>query len=154
MKIVRQLSTYIILAGFAVVLTGCGGGSVLKTEYVEGTVTYKDAPLTEASIAFSPVDASKGTPAYGRTDAQGKYKLQTQLGAVNKGTTPGEYVVIISKSENVPTGKQEKDSDGNMVDITETKTLVPTIYGSATKSPLRATVVKGKNTFDFTLEGK
>ena len=133
-------------------IPGCSGKTAMKTDYVEGTITYKGSPVADANVSFSPI--SGGSPAYGRTDAQGLYKLQTQLGAVDQGTTPGEYVVIVSKNETVPTGKKEIDSDGNEVEITTSKSLLPKIYGSATTSPLKASVVGGKNSLDFELADK
>ncbi|MDR0610828.1 MAG: carboxypeptidase-like regulatory domain-containing protein [Planctomycetaceae bacterium] len=149
MKIFFQTIVFFITLTWILFIIGCNGSSVIKTDVVEGTITYKGVPVADANISFSPV--SNGSPAYGRTDSQGKYKLQTPLGAVDQGTTPGEYVVIINKSENIPTGKKEIDPDGKEVDIMTSKSLLPTVYSSATTTPLKATVVSGKNVFDFDL---
>ncbi|MDR2755978.1 MAG: hypothetical protein LBC20_09750 [Planctomycetaceae bacterium] len=149
MKIFFQIIVFFITLTWILFIIGCNGSSVIKTDVVEGTITYKGVPVTDANISFSPV--SNGSPAYGRTDSQGKYKLQTLLGAVDQGTTQGEYVVIINKTENIPTGKKEIDPDGKEVDIMVSKSLLPTIYSSATTTPLKATVISGKNVFDFNL---
>lgn len=143
-----MIVSFIVLT-WILLFSGCNGSSVIKTDEVEGTVTYKGTPVSDANIAFSPI--SNGSPAYGRTDSQGKYKLQTLLGAVDQGTTPGEYVVIINKSENIPTGKKEIDSDGKEVDVMTSRSLLPTVYSSATTTPLKVTVVSGKNVFNFDL---
>jgi hypothetical protein len=151
MKIFFQMIAFpIVLTWILFTLVGCNGSSVIKTDAVEGVITYKGNPVANANISFSPV-SEDGSPAYGRTDPQGKYKLQTLRGAVDQGTTPGKYVVIINKSENVPTGKKEIDPDGKEVDVMTSKSLLPTVYSSATTTPLKATVVSGKNVFNFDL---
>lgn len=133
---------------------GCTGGtSAIKTDSVVGAITDVDgSPLAGASVNFSPVTQSAGNPAYAITDQNGKYQLQTLLGKPGAGTTPGEYVVTISKSEMIPTGQKEKDSDGNMVDVLVPKSLIPAAYGSAEKSPFKVNVVSGKNEFNFQLK--
>ena len=135
---------------------GCGGGrKPIKTDYVEGTITYKGAPVTGASLAFSPVKEGEGHPAYGATDSSGNYKIQTFLGAPDKGTTPGEYIVTISKSVGVPTGRFNVDDDGNRLEIVDTKSVFSEVYNDMTRTPLRATVTKGgPNKFDFDLVDK
>ncbi|MDR1964932.1 MAG: carboxypeptidase-like regulatory domain-containing protein [Planctomycetaceae bacterium] len=144
-----RITSSICVGTWILFIIGCHGSSVIKTDYVEGTVTYKGTPVADANIAFSPV--SNGSPAYGRTDSQGAYKLQTMLGAVDQGTTPGEYIVIINKSENIPTGKKEIDPDGKEVDVMTSRSLLPTVYSSTITTPLKVIVVSGKNTFDFDL---
>jgi hypothetical protein len=122
---------------------GCTGGtSAIKTDSVVGAITDVDgSPLAGASVNFSPVTQSAGNPAYAITDQNGKYQLQTLLGKPGAGTTPGEYVVTISKSEMIPTGQKEKDSDGNMVDVLVPKSLIPAAYGSAEKSPFKVSML-------------
>ena len=134
---------------------GCGDRKPIKTDYVEGTITYKGTPVTGASLAFSPVKEGEGHPAYGMTDSSGIYKIQTFLGAPDRGTTPGEYVVTVTKSEGVPTGRFNVDDDGNRLEIVDSRSVLPTIYNDLTKTPLRATVTKGgPNKFDFDLVDK
>jgi len=138
------------------VLLGCGGGrKPIKTDYVEGIITYKDAPVSSASVNFSPVQSGVGHPAYGFTDSAGAYRIQTFLGAPDRGTTPGEYIVSVSKSEGVSTGRFTADEDGNRFEEYDTRSLLPEIYSSAATSPLRATVTAGgPNKFDFELVDK
>ncbi|MDR2756059.1 MAG: carboxypeptidase-like regulatory domain-containing protein [Planctomycetaceae bacterium] len=133
---------------------GCAGGtSSIKTDSVVGTITdVNGSPLAGASVNFSPVTQSVGNPAYAITDQNGKYQLQTLLGKPDAGTTPGEYIVTISKSEMIPTGQKEKNSDGKMVDVLVPKSLIPDAYSSAEKSPFKVTVVSGKNQFNFQLK--
>lgn len=133
---------------------GCTGGtSAIKTDTVTGTVTDIDgSPLAGASVNFSPVVQGAGNPAYAITDSNGAYQLQTLLGKPGAGTTPGEYAVTISKSEMIPTGQKEKDSEGKMIDILTPKSLIPVAYGSAATSPFKVNVVSGKNEFNFQLK--
>ena len=135
-----------------VVTLGCGGGQrAIKTEFIEGTITYNGTPVGGASINFFPVNTGVGNPAYGFTNASGIYRIQTALGAPDRGTTPGEYVVTVSKSEGFRTGRFITDEEGNRLEEYDTRSVLPEIYGDPTTSPFRATVVSGRNTFDFDL---
>jgi hypothetical protein len=143
----------IVIAMFLLGMTlGCSGGrKPIKTEFIEGTVTYKGAHVAQASINFFPANAGEGDPAYGFTDASGTYKIQTFLGAPDKGTTPGEYIVTISKTEGVATG-QFVVLDGTRMEEYDTRSVLPVKYNNAGTSPLRATVTSGgSNKFDFEL---
>lgn len=142
----------VILLGL--LFSGCiGGSSAIKTDSVVGTITDVDgSPLAGASVNFSPVTQGTGNPAYAITDQNGKYQLQTLLGKPGAGTTPGEYTVTVSKSEMIPTGQKEKNSDGEMVDVLVPKSLIPEAYSSAKTSPLKANVVSGSNEFNFQLK--
>ena len=144
--------TFVSLFLLAMTL-GCGGGrQSIKTDFVEGTVTYKGAPVSGASINFSPVSTGAGSPAYGITNGSGSYKIQTLLGASDRGTTPGEYIVTVAKSESIPSGRFEADSDGNRYEVMSSRSLIPEIYSSVGTSTLRATVKSGgPNKFDFEL---
>lgn len=136
-----------------VLLTGCGGSNVLKTNRVEGTVTYNGAPLANASITFYPEDEG-ATPAIGKTDENGKYLLQTLQGAVDAGTTPGKYLVTISKKESVPSGRKVRGGDNydEMVEEMISKETLPVKYTAKQSSGFEATVeAKKVNTFNFDL---
>jgi len=112
-------------------------------------VTYNGAPLPGASVSFAPATEGQGNPAYGRTDAEGRYTLQTLLGNPDAGTTPGEYRVAIRKTEEIPATEDGKELRQSI----DPKSLIPVRYGSYGKSELTATVEKGKpNVFDFALQ--
>ena len=147
----------IILLVLVPFLAGCGGSTKLKTNRVEGTIEYQGAPLAGATVTFYPVGGGS-VPAFGKTDENGKYKLQTAQGEVDAGTTPGEYTVTVTKKESVPTGKKLKGggSDGEpeyeYPEMTLKDTL-PAQYATVDKTPFKATVEATKlNTFDFKLE--
>ncbi len=149
----KVLTVFIAMSAMLFLIVGCGK-SVLKTDLVRGTITLNGRPLAEASVAFSPATPGAGNPAYARTDANGVYELQTNLGAPGAGTTPGEYIVTVSKAIMVPTGKTSIQPDGTKSEEKEPKNLLPEKYGDKNKSEFRATVVSGKeNVFNFDLEG-
>ncbi|MDR0870624.1 MAG: hypothetical protein LBN39_07505 [Planctomycetaceae bacterium] len=136
-------------------LPGCGGRKAIKTEPVSGIVSFNGQVLDGATVTFSPVDRTKSNPASGITDAQGKYVLQTLLGDPDAGTTPGMYKVVITKSEYYETGQTYKDDNtGEIIKEMKPKPLLPKKYSSTETTPLVAEVKEGKNTFDFTVEGK
>jgi hypothetical protein len=146
------LLSFVVLS-FILVLPGCGNKK-LKTERVSGIVTMDGSPVVGATVTFSPVDRTKSHPATGTTDSTGKYQLQTMLGEVDAGTTPGEYKVMITKTENVETGRVSQVMAGDQVE--EVKEMraehrLPLKYSVPDSTPLKATVINGSNTFDFFL---
>lgn len=129
---------------------GCGDGAI-DTEAVTGVITLNGAPLADAMVNFTPAVEGQGTPSYAKTDESGNYKLQTLLGAADAGTTPGEYIVTVSKTDLVETGKTITNSDGTTSPDVKPKELLPPKYTDAKQSELRAKVVEGSNNFDFDL---
>jgi len=147
----KQISCLCLLLLVVLVhFSGCKKSTAIQTDIVTGVITMDGAPLAGASVTFSPVD-DKGSVAVGTTDANGKYTLQTLLGAADAGTTPGDYIVTVAKKVNEPTGKQEmSSSEGKMVDIMLARELVPVKFTAKKSTPLKATVVSGQaNSFDF-----
>ncbi|MGL4943625.1 MAG: carboxypeptidase-like regulatory domain-containing protein [Thermoguttaceae bacterium] len=141
----------VLFAVAALAVVGCGGRTAIKTEQTGGVVTYKGAPIEGATVTFSPKAEGGGSGAVGLTDVQGRYKLQTLLGESDAGTTPGDYNVTVSKSKMEPTGATIKEPDGTTREVTKPVSLLPKKYDDSRTTPLSATVVKGKNTFDFDL---
>ena len=125
------------LIAAALVVAGCGPKGP-DVQFVEGVVTLDGKPLDGAAVAFVPVDKA-GISAAGKTDADGRFRLNaTQGKKYGKGTVVGEYVVTVTKLF-----WREK--------ATEPDHITPIRYESSTTSPLRATIVKGRNTFEFAL---
>lgn len=150
-KIIACIATVLCL--FTVFLlpeTGCS--NKLRTYSVEGTVRLDSVPLEGAIISFIVKEGSSGHTAYSRTNEKGMYRLQTHLGEPNAGTTPGEYVVTFSKCIPKRTGKKEVDAEGNIVDELDALETLPLVYTKEDTTPFSATVVNGKNTFDFNLK--
>ena len=131
-------------------MPGCSDGK-LKTYPVSGIVTMDGDPVADATVIFSPVKEGEGDAAVGKTDEKGEYKLQTSSGRADAGTTPGEYVVMIKKTVFSETGKVATDSSGRSTTEMSSESVLPPKYG-AFSSPLKETVVKGNNTFNFDLE--
>jgi hypothetical protein len=90
--------TYLVLANFAYLLTGCGGGPKLVP--VSGHVTLDSKPLANATIQFVPVQASdeKTTPisSIGTTAADGSYSLVLNTNSSTSGAVAGKHKVIIT----------------------------------------------------------
>ena len=79
-------------------LAGCGGASreTPKAELVpvQGTVKFAGKPTPDILITLSPLGATKGSGAWGKTDSSGAFKL---IHLSNKeGVEPGEYVISFS----------------------------------------------------------
>lgn len=89
----RRPNRFLLWALTPLLLSGCGGGSGVKTYPVKGTVNYKGAPLADAVVTFYP---DQGRPAAGTTDAQGAFFLST----INSkdGAPAGTYRVAIAEA--------------------------------------------------------
>lgn len=138
-------------------LTGCGSRGP-EVEFVEGVVLLDGEAVDGATIFFIPHaeggEAAKGLPAAGRTKADGTFRLNATAGArAGAGTAIGTYAVTVVKQEGPPI--PEPDASGFLPPAPpnmEVRDVVPKVYGSADTSPLRATVVPGKNAFRFELD--
>ena len=90
--------TYLLLAIFAFLHTGCGGGP--KVVPVSGRVTLDGKPLANATIQFVPVAESDEKPlpssSIGTTDADGSYSLVLNTNGNTKGAVVGKHKVIIT----------------------------------------------------------
>jgi hypothetical protein len=140
------LSFFALLATIAFV--GCGSGK-LKTVNVTGIVTLDGQPVEGASVRFNPVDQAMGHPAFGKTDVSGRYHLQTILGEVDAGTTPGLYMVTISKVELVGTGRMITTSEGEHEEMIGVERLPEKTANFSTTDIEREVENKRTNVFDF-----
>ena len=124
-----------ILLLFCLLTAGCSSDDGLAT--VTGTVTLNGQPLPNATVQFRPT-SSDGVVAFGRTDAEGQYKLMRTVKVA--GALPGEYSVSIRTADTL-------FSDGQ--DDTNQEERVPARYNDQTE--LTRSVEPGENTFDFAL---
>ena len=166
----RQFHSFLAatLAGVLMLATlGCSNPDS-KYAKVEGTVTYKQQPVAEATVTFVSTDSS-GESAAGRTDSSGQFTLtSSQAVKGGAGIVPGEYRVVVSKRSASPPDPDEEAHRQGKIDYDElqkrksakdsslstdrTKELLPAKYGRASSTDLTATVEKGKkNTFTFDL---
>ena len=137
-------------------MSGCSDGR-LKTEHVSGIITLDGVPLADATVGFGPKVAGQGAVGFARTNEKGEYILQAMNGRPDAGTLPGEYAVTVAKYKLVPTGRKETDPYTRKVTDEMTSVfLFPEMktYADAETTPFSATVVKGKNTFDFDIKSK
>ena len=129
-----------------VALIGCGGGG-LATVKVTGIVTCDGEPVAGATISFTPKTEGQGHPSFGTTDAKGRYQLSTLQGAVDAGTTPGDYLVSIRKVEVDPNAPPPAPGY-----TPKTRSLIPERYSRTNTSELTATVEnKRSNEINFEL---
>lgn len=91
MQRIVLLSSALLTIGLMV---GCGPAGSAPTAKVKGVVTYKNNPVPNASVTFTP---KAGRPANGITDAEGKFVLTTF--ATGDGAVPGTHVVTIASTE-------------------------------------------------------
>lgn len=61
----------ILAVALTATVIGCGGGSSEKSVDVSGVVTLDDKPLSGVEVHF----ATDGFEGYGKTDAEGRYRL-------------------------------------------------------------------------------
>jgi hypothetical protein len=124
----------------------------LPVEYVEGIVTMDGIPLDNASVQFVSKTEGQGEAAGGYTDVNGKYTLSSMNGDPGKGALQGDYIVLITKTISIPIpGAVHNEGDAPPE---ESKELVPAVYNNRSKPLLEATVVKGKNKFNFDVKTK
>ncbi len=139
-----------VLCCLVVTMPGCS--RYVRTEHVEGTVTYQGKPLAVAEIAFTPAVKGEGRPAFGMTDEHGKYKIQTMQGKADAGTTPGKYKVVLRKMESVKTGRKIPNPDGGTTEETVEKSVLPAFFASGKSTPITVDIVKGENIIDIDLD--
>ena len=161
-----RVSTFSAAVAMTFVASGCGGGAeVPDTAPVSGVITLDGAPVEGANVTFTPSSQDpEAKPAYGTTDANGKYTLATTVpGGKADGAVPGKHRITVTKikaAETTDNGSGEYGTDsyvpagatGVPQEDTGPEYIVPQRYGSKGTSGLEATVeASGENTFNFDL---
>lgn len=125
-----------------VALSGCGTKKMVP---VKGLVKLDGAPLAGATIRFIGTDGGTSRPMTGISKSDGTFQMTTF--ASNDGVPPGEYRVIVTKTEGKPDPKlEEASSEGVPAHYKrrfEEKPMppgLPAIYGDPAKTPLKCTV--------------
>jgi hypothetical protein len=131
----RLVRSHLVLVLVILTLPGCGARSDLGE--VRGRVLLDGHPLPDATVQFVPIE-NQGGPAYGRTDANGEYRLmysRTVYGAVL-----GKNQVRITTADRLDEGGYEK--------------LVPERVNAKynRNSELVAVVEPGSQVIDFEVE--
>lgn len=149
----RRMAFVCGLGALVLSFSGCGKPAGIKlppTTPFRGTVTLDGKPLEGAGLTFMPI-SEKSFLAVGKTDASGKYELQTvaSSSAPVKGAIPGDYKVKISLMQ-TPDGKPydalKKEALG--------KELLNRMYSDGSMTTLVATVPKEGGEKDFQLKSK
>jgi hypothetical protein len=139
-------------------LSGCQRGPARpKTVPVNVEVSYRNKPVSGATVTFVPSGGPRG--AVGRTNAQGQAKLMTF--ANGDGAMPGSYRVTIDKllDEAGPAGTSQEEYEKfwaaqkqGPMGLPPLKCELPWKYGQVEKTELKADVQEqGKNNFRFDL---
>jgi hypothetical protein len=160
MNAILKKCRWIAIAAGAVVtasILGCGDDSGLERRYkVSGTVKYKGELVPKGTIAFEPVDPTKGRVASGYIE-NGSYTLTTSGQSPGDGALPGDYKVSIAASDLDLSGVAKQD--GGVIHqgekahrdaLKSAKSFVPMKYAQATSSGLTAKVDRAR-TIDFDL---
>jgi hypothetical protein len=74
----------------ALALGGCSGSGLVP---ITGTVMVDGSPAAGAVLLFHPADDPRGTVATGVVEADGRYKLVSNM---QEGAAPGKYKVAIT----------------------------------------------------------
>lgn len=150
-------------------LAGCGTGADAGRQPVypvTGTVTMFGAPLTDAMVAFAPLESQP--TAIGRTDSTGKFVLTSY--DYGDGAAEGKFKVVVNKSAPAPAmsnsatsgaggdheaaeeaaGSHDAESGPGTAGADQ---LVPPQYTTSTDTPLNAEVkASGENNFTFDIK--
>jgi len=135
---------------YLVTLTSCGGDSLPPRYEVTGTVSYNGESVEGATLMFTPADGG-GDVGVGKTDAQGKYKIEA---------IEGPQKVTIQKLENQGSGTDDNvdaadfSEETTATDPSPPKHLLPKKYIWVDSTDLQAEIkTSGENVFDFELSG-
>jgi len=124
-------------------LAGCGS-SGRETVEVKGTITLDGQPLADAAVMFSGPEG--GSPATGRTDAQGRFTIQA---------VPGSNSAAVSKTQT--SGNAAVGEDGLMPAIGAVAapvSLVPKKYADFQTSGLTVDVAGGMAAVELELSSE
>ncbi len=142
-----------------VATVGCSGGgkSTRDPVYkVQGKVTYKGQPVADADVTFTC--EAKNRSAFGKTNADGEFKLTTFR--PNDGAVAGKHIVTVSKPEatveapSVPVEDPAYNPDAvaKPVSTKPKKNMIPAKYTSTKTSDLFWTVEPENSSEPATLE--
>jgi hypothetical protein len=130
---------------------GCGGRNRLPGLVpAEGIVTLNGTPVEGTTISFAP-----GSPAIQSASAtstkDGKFVVSTR--DYGDGISPGEYLVVVTKTTGVGRSLSPDDKRGR--DNRQSINHLPPKYGSKDTSGLTVTIpAKGDKNIELKLEGE
>lgn len=125
---------------------------------VSGVVTYQGQPVVGAQVTFMAPNAARA--AYGKTDAEGKFRLSTF--GMDDGAVAGNHTVTVAKPTESAGGEAmspDNPDSGYAAAMAQAanrptiKSELPDKYATPETSDLTATVTSsGPNEFTFALE--
>ena len=150
----RPLSPLLVVSNL-VLLSACSSAPEgPKLVPATGTVTLDGKPLAAADIMFLAQGETKGNGGVGRTDAAGKFELQTH-DRQRKGIPAGDYKVIISKYVKPDGTDYIPDPNAGPIDTGGFKELLPAAYTEQEQTKLTATIPpEGNKNLEFKLSSK
>jgi hypothetical protein len=137
------MARHTLFAAAVVFVAGCAARE--ERGQVEGTVRRNGQPVANVAVVFLP-EAGPGR-ATGRTDAQGRYQLQTDDG--HDGAAVGAYRVVI---EDLAVYAAPRSPDGTL--LRKPAPRFAAHYTDPLRTPLRRDVHAGAQTVDLDLSDK
>lgn len=152
----REIFRTLAVLSLVAVVLGCRGQSFGPTGRVSGKLTMDGKPLP-AGHAVSFMQMEKGFLAYGTTDAEGNF----QVNSWNNGEMPvGSYDVMIAPpagtdpAEDPNLSAEERFEKSATGAAPRQKILLPMKYRQTTTSGLKYDIKDGDNHFDIDLKSK
>lgn len=111
---------------------------------VEGIVTFNGERVADAFVLFKPV--GQGQAASGTTDANGQFALMTFN--PDDGARPGEYVVMVTKTETRGEIRIERPAGTNQKIVHDDREIInhlPEKYASTASTDLKIPVPENGN---------
>lgn len=142
------------LFGLLLLASGCGSAAANSAPDlipVTGLVTLDDKPIAGVTVMFNPLQGTKGTGAYGVTDAEGRYKLLHR--SEHEGCQEGAYGVTFSKITQPDGSPLPKDADRATVGMVEQIPAAYTVFDPYAFVE-QAKVAKPSASADFKLSSK
>jgi hypothetical protein len=134
------------------VISGCGD-DLERRHPVSGRVTRLGQPLTEGTIKFLPLDASKGRIATGEIQPGGSYTLKTR--DPHDGAIAGAYRVTVNVADvddSNPKGISGVVPRLDRPNKIRTKSVFPSKFCDPSQTGLKANVEARSNICDFDLK--
>lgn len=122
---------------------GCGksdGGPPLVP--AEGVVILDGKPLANADVMFIPQEGTAGQALFGRTDAEGHFRMATPDGK-RQGAAVGRYKVTIQKLVKPDGSDFIPDPNAGPMDTGGFRELLPPRFASEAETQLEAEVPVG-----------
>jgi hypothetical protein len=149
----RSATTLVAGLSLALSVAGCSGGdpNLPKLGKVYGTVSYKGKPVEGGRVVFTPSadkGGATGQTATGEIAADGTYELTTFN--TGDGAILGQHIATVTVTEKGYV--MPKPKPDSTIDYKLPKLESPKKYATADKSPLRYTIVEGKQKIDIELK--